>query len=211
MGAWYISSMKTKAAKKSTVAPDDQNKVWELNDLIVKLDTMKGLDVLLKFAKTIGKFVGSGIHREAFVVKTTKFQVVLKMARFAGAQSSNKSEINVSHSYRKSPVLAKIYAHAKDGNWIIVEFVPEETHMGKIAAFFNLKIDAGQRNMRCSDYRLSGHITEDTSVKAHPWIVEYKKLLANEKVTDLHEGNWRMRESGEPVIVDYGFSRHNRY
>lgn len=209
MGLWYISSMKTKAANKSTVAPDDQNKVWDLNALIAKLDSIKGLEALLKFAKTIGKFVGSGIHREAFVVKTTKFQVILKMARFSGAETSNKSEIKVSHLYRKSPVLAKIYAHAKDGNWIIAEFVPEETQMGKIAAFFNLKI-ASDHHMHCSDFRLSRHVTDEASVKNHPWIVEYKKLLANEGVHDLHEGNWRMRATGEPVIVDYGFSKHNR-
>lgn len=201
--------MKTKAAKQSTVAPDDQNKVWDLNALITKLDGIKGLEALLKFAKTIGKFVGSGIHREAFVVKTTKFQVVLKMARYDGAQSSNKSEIKVSHLYRKSPVLAKIYAHAKDGSWIIAEFVPEETQMGKIATFFNVKIDAGAHASKCSDWRLSSHVTGEPSVQKHAWIVEYKKLLAKEGIHDLHEGNWRMRATGEPVIVDYGFSKHN--
>ena len=210
MGAWYISSMKTKAAKKSTVAPDDQNKVWDINALIVRLDGIKGQTAVTEFAKLIGKFIGSGIHRDAYVVKTTKFSVVLKVARQEYAMTSNRSEIQVSHSYRKSPVLSKIYAHAKDGAWIIAEFISEETNMGKIAAFFSLKIDADQGNMRCSDLRLTRNITEIASVQNHPWIMEYKKLLANEKVADLHEGNWRMRESGEPVIVDYGFSRHGR-
>lgn len=190
-------------------AADGAEKVWDLNELIIKLDSFKTLRETNKFAKDQGKFVGSGIHRDTYVVKTTKFLVVVKLARHDEAVSSNKSEIAVSHLYRKSPVLAKIYAHSAKGFWIIAEFVPENTHMGKIAAFFNVKIDKGSEELQCSDFRLSRHITGVASTKEHPWCKEYANLIAKEGVHDLHEGNWRMRTTGEPVIVDYGFSRHN--
>ena len=193
--------------KNKASGPD---KVWDLNNLILEMDKLKTIAASRKFGEQYGKFLGSGIHRDAYVLKTTKFLVVVKIARCAAALVSNTSEIKLSHLYRKSPVLAKIYAHSPAGYWIIAEFVPEIPNMGKVAAFFNVKIDKGCEELHCSDFRLSRHITSVPSTKDHPWCKEYANLLNKEGVYDLHEGNWRLRVSGEPVIVDYGFSRHHR-
>lgn len=211
-----------------TLLSEDLRVSPTLAPFLQKLDEFSSESFKKQRATTIShignsfKRLGGGGTRDAFDIGDNK---VLKIAFDVDfeAYQQNQNEWDISHCGGPK-FLTKVYEHAENFNWIIAEKVDSITDQA-LSTLLSLKLGVkGVKRVDSNKFRLiieQGLQKNFTSPpgkiylelrKYNQWFLEFTDTLikCNIEHSDFKFDNWGIRPStGELVVLDYGFKRHN--